>query len=390
MKRGVLALALGITWGLHGQAPAPGDKAAPVPAPQGAGKQNPAAPVQAPAQPATVPDVIGRTRDDAIKLIEGQKLKAVFSDAQARSDVQKDRVIKQSPDAKAPVSGPTVTLTLSSGPGVPVPNVVGKTIVEATTAITGVKLQVDRDLIPAPSTFVPSGSVIDTTPRAGATANIGSSIRLTVSIGPPTAKRTIEIYPLPPGGNAPAIVSALGSDGEFGLAPAGNAHIVISCNVATCGDPGRIEKQIRDLAVDSGHAYAFNLDVSGPADQAAAKVNAIYGPGVHAKEVSADQIELQSNSPVDAANLTAIRSLVGAVLEPTRIDLPRFCLSGTLSGDVPLRLLYAADPSCVPTPDIPNPVQAQGSNATAIATELGSDPQLQGDCGRRLSCCGPV
>jgi hypothetical protein len=71
-------------------------------------------------------------------------------------------------------------------PQVAVPNVVGLTQAAATTAITGAGLVVGT-VTTAPSSTVPSGSVISETPTAGTEVNVGSAVNLVVSLGAPAS-----------------------------------------------------------------------------------------------------------------------------------------------------------------------------------------------------------
>src|SRR5258708_36404067 len=65
-----------------------------------------------------------------------------------------------------------------------VPNVVGSTETAADSAVTAAGLVVGTDASASSST-VPSGSVISQSPSAGALANAGDPVTLTISSGPP-------------------------------------------------------------------------------------------------------------------------------------------------------------------------------------------------------------
>jgi hypothetical protein len=82
-------------------------------------------------------------------------------------------------------------ITDPGGLGIPplqvaVPNVVGLTQTAATTAITGAGLLVGT-VTTAPSSTVPSGSVISETPTAGTEVDVGSAVNLVVSAGAPAS-----------------------------------------------------------------------------------------------------------------------------------------------------------------------------------------------------------
>ena len=80
--------------------------------------------------------------------------------------------------------GSAVDLVVSSGPApVSVPNVVASRQAAATTAITGAGL-VLGNVTTQNSGSVPAGSVISQNPLAGASVSAGTTVDITVSIGP--------------------------------------------------------------------------------------------------------------------------------------------------------------------------------------------------------------
>jgi hypothetical protein len=94
-------------------------------------------------------------------------------------------VISENPLAGTNVGyGSAVNLTVSTGPPVSVPNVVGLTQAGATGALTGAGLTVGT-VSTASSATVPSGSVISENPLAGTGVTSGSAVNLTISTGPP-------------------------------------------------------------------------------------------------------------------------------------------------------------------------------------------------------------
>src|SRR4029077_20909390 len=93
-------------------------------------------------------------------------------------------VISQSPAAGTNVAPDSmVNLTVSSG-GVTVPDVVGLTQADATTAITSAGLSLGGGTLQSSAT-VASGLVISESPAAGTIVTSGSGMNLVVSSGPP-------------------------------------------------------------------------------------------------------------------------------------------------------------------------------------------------------------
>jgi beta-lactam-binding protein with PASTA domain/6-phosphogluconolactonase (cycloisomerase 2 family) len=137
-----------------------------------------------PAQ-AKVPNVVGSTQAAATTAITGAGLTVGSVSMQASNTVAAGSVISQNPAAGASVaSGSAVNLTVSSGAGtIAVPDVVGKSQADATTAITGAGLAVGT-VTQASSASVAKGNVISSAPAAATQVAPGSNVNLTVSSGP--------------------------------------------------------------------------------------------------------------------------------------------------------------------------------------------------------------
>jgi beta-lactam-binding protein with PASTA domain/6-phosphogluconolactonase (cycloisomerase 2 family) len=136
-----------------------------------------------PAQ-AQVPNVVGMSQANASSSITGAGLTVGSVSMQASNTVAKGNVISQSPAAGTSVAnGSAVNLTVSSGPGtIAVPDVVGKSELDATTAITTAGLVVGT-VTQASSASVAKGNVISSAPVAGTQVAPGSKVDLTVSSG---------------------------------------------------------------------------------------------------------------------------------------------------------------------------------------------------------------
>jgi eukaryotic-like serine/threonine-protein kinase len=95
-------------------------------------------------------------------------------------------VIRQDPLGGTKLKvGSTVALFVSSGPGTAtVPAVIDETLSQAKSSIEGVGLKVGQ-IFHQSSDNVPAGQVSSTSPAAGATPTVGSSVDIVVSTGPP-------------------------------------------------------------------------------------------------------------------------------------------------------------------------------------------------------------
>ena len=133
----------------------------------------------------SVPKVVGMTQAAATAAITRAGLVLGTGIVQSSSTVAAGNVITESPVAGTPVNvGSAVNLTVSSGPArVSVPDVVGMTQAAATAAIAGTGL-VLRTEIAQSSSPVAAGNVINVSPVAGTSVNVGYAVNLTVSSGP--------------------------------------------------------------------------------------------------------------------------------------------------------------------------------------------------------------
>ena len=133
----------------------------------------------------TVPDLLGLTQTQAEAALTSVGL-TLGTVSEAYSDtVTAGLVVTQEPAAGAPVSsGSAIAISVSLGPeSVIVPDVVGLSQANAQTALTNAGLTVGATN-EAYSESVAAGLVISQEPPAGVTAPRGSSVTITVSIGP--------------------------------------------------------------------------------------------------------------------------------------------------------------------------------------------------------------
>ena len=135
----------------------------------------------------SVPSVIGMTQLTATDTLVNAGF--LVSITLAHSDtVAQGNVISQNPVAATQAaSGTTVTLTISEGPssGLAVPQLVGKTVAEATTALQAVGLTLGTQTTQSSNT-VAAGKIISQSPVSGTSVLAGASVNVVVSSGPPT------------------------------------------------------------------------------------------------------------------------------------------------------------------------------------------------------------
>ncbi|MDP1794774.1 MAG: Stk1 family PASTA domain-containing Ser/Thr kinase [Acidimicrobiales bacterium] len=128
-----------------------------------------------------VPNVVGKTEDDAADLLNnaGFKVKRVKANS---ANVDKGDVISQDPAGGSDAAkGDTITITVSDGPeSAEVPDVVGKTEAAAKAALidAGFKVNVVEE---ETVDLTDDGTVIDQSPNGGATAQKGSTVTITVA-----------------------------------------------------------------------------------------------------------------------------------------------------------------------------------------------------------------
>lgn len=168
-----------------------------------------------------VPDLSGKTTGEANTILKGVGL--VLGDSTTVDDypVEKDRVVSSSPAAGEKVaSGATININISSGM-VTIPEVVGMTQTEATSALIGAGLTVAQTSLQELSND-PEGTVIGTSPQQpGARIALGSTVTLIVSTGAgpttaPTETPTEQPTTTPTGSNNGGTGSGGGTGGGSG------------------------------------------------------------------------------------------------------------------------------------------------------------------------------
>jgi eukaryotic-like serine/threonine-protein kinase len=149
-----------------------------------------------------VPDVMGKSSDDAVAALTSAKLKFKVLTVFSKEDA--DTVVAQSPvGGKVVDQGSTVHINVSKGlQPINIPNVVGQLYDSALGSLQGAGFAVGRRDVESSQ---PKDTVIDQQPKGGGSAARGSTVTLYVSKGPkeatipdvtsqeePTAQQTLE------------------------------------------------------------------------------------------------------------------------------------------------------------------------------------------------------
>ncbi|MGI6550341.1 MAG: Stk1 family PASTA domain-containing Ser/Thr kinase [Syntrophomonadales bacterium] len=134
-------------------------------------------------QEVQVPDVKGESYSDAAKILseKGLKLNVVNK---IHSDVEKDHVISQRPEADETVKkGREIEVVLSLGREmVKVPNVVGDTLEDATFKLKNEGLDVG-DVTKVNDADTPEGIIVNQSPKRGESVPLGERVDVTISSG---------------------------------------------------------------------------------------------------------------------------------------------------------------------------------------------------------------
>ena len=129
-----------------------------------------------------VPDVSGKTQEEAREALEKAGLKVGTSTSEDSSDVAKDKVIRTDPVAQTSVQrGTTVSLVLSTG-RVTVPDVKGMTLEQAQSALQDAGLTYNVNSPTTEKTFdqakKDSSEVTGTSPAPGSSVEAGSQVTI--------------------------------------------------------------------------------------------------------------------------------------------------------------------------------------------------------------------
>jgi serine/threonine-protein kinase len=139
-----------------------------------------------------IPNVIGKTQDQARTLIGNANLVVDISGYQPDASAAAGTVLKQSPVGGVGAyadPGSTVSLVLSSGkPDVTIPQVVGMSFKDAKAMLEAQDLQVQRNDV---ENDHPKGQVLSSNPATGTTVASGTAVTLDVSQGPKAVPKVV-------------------------------------------------------------------------------------------------------------------------------------------------------------------------------------------------------
>ncbi|HEX4930489.1 MAG TPA: PASTA domain-containing protein, partial [Gaiellaceae bacterium] len=133
----------------------------------------------------TVPDVVGKSRDEAVADLVNAKLKANVVQVNSLKPV--NEVLAQAPKPGTELlEGAEVRINVSKGPApVAVPNVVGSAFESAQSTLQGLGFAVAREDV---EDAAAAGIVVGQNPAAGTQQGKGSTVTLQVSQGPATSQ----------------------------------------------------------------------------------------------------------------------------------------------------------------------------------------------------------
>ncbi|HEU5473157.1 MAG TPA: Stk1 family PASTA domain-containing Ser/Thr kinase [Actinophytocola sp.] len=174
--------------------------------------------VGAPPQKVNVPDVTGKTVEEATKLLQDAQLTVAPNPGQVETEDPKlvGKVAEQNPPGgQTAQAGTQVTLSLGKAPDtVNVPDLTGQKFDTAKTNLEGLGFKVERKDV---SSAEPEGTVVDQSPKSGK-ARKGTTITLSVSRGdqqqikmPDLVGRSVA--------DARNILQSLGWDGDLNFRP---------------------------------------------------------------------------------------------------------------------------------------------------------------------------
>ena len=165
----------------------------------------------------TVPDLSGKTADEAKKELTANGLKSASGEAEYSDTVEEGHVIRQDPVAGTEVAkDSTVTYILSKGSaGIDVPNVVGMLEGAATTALNNVGFYVNADYVA--SDTVETGLVISQDPSSGKLKE-GDAVNIVVSTGKKTQTYSVGVNSNG-GGTVTSNVSSVEEGGSATITP---------------------------------------------------------------------------------------------------------------------------------------------------------------------------
>lgn len=131
-----------------------------------------------------IPNVIGKQKDEAIKILENAGLNPIVQTSRFDQTYKKNHVIFQNPSSNVTVkSNRRVYLTISGGdPQVKMPFLIGKTIRDATVTLERIGLSIGK--IDSIESEFPSGIIVEQQIFQGREIAKGTLVNLKLSVGP--------------------------------------------------------------------------------------------------------------------------------------------------------------------------------------------------------------
>ncbi|MCX6173709.1 MAG: PASTA domain-containing protein [Ignavibacteriales bacterium] len=131
-----------------------------------------------------IPNVIGKQKDEAIKILEDAGLNPIIQTSRFDQKYQRDHVIFQNPSPNMAVkTNRRVYLTISGGdPQIKMPSLVGKTIRDATVTLERLGLSIGK--VDSVESEFPAGIIVEQQFLQGKEISKGSAVNFKLSIGP--------------------------------------------------------------------------------------------------------------------------------------------------------------------------------------------------------------
>jgi serine/threonine-protein kinase len=185
------------------------------------------------AEATAVPNVTGSQIDQARLLLTARGFTNIREAPTVDETAPLREVVDQDPKPNSQVTADTeIVLFVSSGPAArPVPNVVGRTLAEASNLLGQAGFTVSQQS--AASATVAKGLVISTSPAAGVSAAKGATVTVVVSTGPDDVE-------------VPSLVGLMQASATNALTTRGFKVIVVNQDTAVNSDVGRVLSQTPD------------------------------------------------------------------------------------------------------------------------------------------------
>jgi len=131
-----------------------------------------------------IPNVIGKQKDEAIKILEDAGLNPIIQTSRFDQKYQRDHVIFQNPSPNMTVkTNRRVYLTISGGdPQIKMPSLVGKTIRDATVTLERLGLSIGK--VDSVESEFPAGIIVEQQFQQGKEISKGLAVNFKLSIGP--------------------------------------------------------------------------------------------------------------------------------------------------------------------------------------------------------------